>query len=188
MGRKHGFRGTPVRPPRGPATIGRVFEQRGDPMVTAREGREKFGRNLDTEDPDFDRYFAEKRQEELREERLASALLKPHQVDKGESFRKSIASRSTAQELADKIRARGNNRLIAMNYQARKRIINIPEPKRDEPAPPDNVPATVLGHDKSPSREKQTPGELSKRRSFFIFTKTDAPLPKLKKRKKRRKK
>lgn len=38
-----------------------MFEDRGDPWVSPREGLEGFGRNLNTEDPDLDRYTLAKR-------------------------------------------------------------------------------------------------------------------------------
>lgn len=38
----------------------RIFARRGDPWVSEREGREKFGRNIESENPDFDQYFAGK--------------------------------------------------------------------------------------------------------------------------------
>lgn len=44
----------------------RLFEKRGDPWVSEREGQEKFGRNLNSENPDFDQYFARKATERDR--------------------------------------------------------------------------------------------------------------------------
>lgn len=76
MAKKHGFRGTPVKPSLTLSSVAGIFERRGDPMITAREGREKFGRNLDTENPDYDQFFASR------------AVLKPGQVDRGNAFRK----------------------------------------------------------------------------------------------------
>ena len=81
MARKHGFSGTPVRPSNRPSSMGGIFEKRGDPMVSPREGLEKFGRNLETENPDYDRFFA----------KVARDQLKPSQVDKGNAFRKLTA-------------------------------------------------------------------------------------------------
>jgi len=150
MGRKHGFRGTPVRPPRGPATIGRVFEQRGDPMVSAREGREKYGRNLDTEDPDFDRYFAEDRARER-----AAQILKPSQLDKGNAFRKSVGTGSAKIDPQRK----ALNIVLKMNADMRRSTVNVAEKQKIE---------------------KPTKG------NWYFFTKTDSPLPDLKKRKKGR--
>lgn len=125
MARKHGFRGTPVRPPRGPATIGRVFEQRGDPMVSAREGREKFGRNLETENPDFDRYFAENKARER-----AAQLLKPNQVAKGNAFRKA-AGLGTGGPNADPQR-KAANVVLKMEKQMRKATVDV-KPKHGKP-------------------------------------------------------
>lgn len=88
MAKKHGFRGTPVKPG-GYSSIGRVFDTRGDPMVSPREGREKYGRNLETENPDFDRYFAEDAQRQK-----AAQVLKPSQIQKGNAFTKSLGTGS----------------------------------------------------------------------------------------------
>ncbi len=114
MGRKHGFRGTPVRPPRSPATVAGVFERRGDPMVSPREGREKYGRNLETENPDMDRYFAEDR----ARERAANALLRAGQVDKGNAFRKANAKPIDPQRLAA-------NAVLKMEREMRKNTVNV---------------------------------------------------------------
>lgn len=48
-----------------------IFERRGDPWVSDKEGRAQYGRNLFTEDPDFDRYFTER-----QAERALSAAVK----------------------------------------------------------------------------------------------------------------
>lgn len=93
MGKKHGFRGTPVRPSPIPSSVSGIFERRGDPLVSEREGREKFGRNLETENPDYDRYFA----------KLAVDLLKPEQIDKGNAFRKKVAEPKDPQREATNI-------------------------------------------------------------------------------------
>lgn len=42
--------------PRFVKTCASLFERRGDPWVSPRSGREDFGRNLDTEDPDMDSF------------------------------------------------------------------------------------------------------------------------------------
>jgi hypothetical protein len=41
----------------------RLFEKRGDPWVSEKEGQERFGRNLNSENPDFDQYFANRASE-----------------------------------------------------------------------------------------------------------------------------
>lgn len=84
MGKKHGFKGTPVHPSSRPSSMGRVFDNRGDPLVSPREGQRDFGRNLESENPDLDQYFAARRVE----------ILKPEQIEKGEGFRKSVAKDS----------------------------------------------------------------------------------------------
>lgn len=38
----------------GYSSMGRIFEQRGDPMVTQREAIRDYGRNPETEDPEYD--------------------------------------------------------------------------------------------------------------------------------------
>lgn len=100
MGRKHGFRGTPVRPSPVPSSSSRVFERRGDPLVTAREGREKFGRNVETENPDLDQYFASR-----------AELLRPEQIARGNEFRKSIARQPSPQFRAYQTLAKMNREL-----------------------------------------------------------------------------
>jgi hypothetical protein len=164
MARKHGFRGTPVRPPKGPATIGRVFEQRGDPMVSPREGREKYGRNLETENPDFDRYFAE---DAMR--RRDVQVLKPSQIAKGTEFRKSQAAPLDVHTRLKALTDKSQKRRITTLYKARSKITNVPEPERDEEVPPDNIPKTVFETDKSPSREKQTPKNVP-HKSYIDFS------------------
>ena len=115
MGRKHGFRGTPVKPSGTPSSVGGIFERRGDPLVSAREGREKFGRNLETENPAYDRYFAE-------DAAIQKALqnLKPKQVDTGNAFRKRIARDSNDPQFrASQILQNMNTRI---NREANKEI------------------------------------------------------------------
>ena len=141
MGRKHGFRGTPVRPSPIPSSVGGIFERRGDPLVSSREGREKYGRNLETEDPDFDRYFAE---DVARE--WGARLLKPKQIAKGEEFRKANVKPATAQQLA-------HNILMRRKQANRATHVVVEEPQPNT--------GTVRGN-------------------FYLFTRTDAPLPKLK--------
>ena len=56
------------------SSVGSFFEKRGDPMVSPREGREKYGRIVDIEDADYDankqrltsKYWDRKLAEELR--------------------------------------------------------------------------------------------------------------------------
>lgn len=40
-----------------------IFEQRGDPWVSEKEGIRDYGRDLFSENPDFDRYFTERHPE-----------------------------------------------------------------------------------------------------------------------------
>lgn len=114
MGKKHGFRGTPLRPSKLASGMGRMFDARGDPMVSPREGREKFGRNLETENPDFDRYFAEDR---AREDAV-NAALKASQIDKGNAFRKALVKQPS-------VRQRAANVILAMEKEMRKSKIDI---------------------------------------------------------------
>lgn len=106
--------------------MGRVFDQRGDPMVSPREGREKYGRNVETENPDFDRYFAEDAAKE-REREQAFKTLKPSQVDKGNAFRKSISSGANT----DPQRAAANI-VLKMEADMRKQTIDH-KPKPGNP-------------------------------------------------------
>lgn len=41
---------------RGYSSNSGIFAKRGDPWVSGREGREKFGRNVETENPDLDQF------------------------------------------------------------------------------------------------------------------------------------
>jgi hypothetical protein len=41
---------------KGYSSNSKIFARRGDPWVSGREGREKFGRNLETENPDLDQF------------------------------------------------------------------------------------------------------------------------------------
>lgn len=66
---------------RGISSMGRIFEERGDPLVTFREGVKDYGRNLLTEDPDRDRYLV-----------AAKALFKPKYVDPPSKERKADAA------------------------------------------------------------------------------------------------
>jgi hypothetical protein len=40
-----------------------IFERRGDPWVSEKEGVREYGRDLFSENPDFDRYFTERHPE-----------------------------------------------------------------------------------------------------------------------------
>lgn len=149
MARKHGFRGTPVRPPRTPGNMGRMFDNRGDPMVSPKEGQERFGRNIETENPDFDRYFAENAAREK-----AAQILKPSQVDTTNAFRKALVKQPSLQQKAANI-------VLAMEKGMRSATVNV--------------------------KERVSPDKPAKG-NFYLFTPTDAPLPKLKPKKGRKKK
>lgn len=41
---------------KGYSSNSKIFARRGDPWVSGREGREKFGRNIETENPDLDQF------------------------------------------------------------------------------------------------------------------------------------
>ena len=125
-------------------------------MVSPREGQEKFGRNLETENPDYDRYFA----------KLATDLLKPEQIDKGNAFRKrNVVDRYDPQRAAANI-------VMSMNKKMRKReAIDVKAKKlRDDGILSDNIKARVPPGSKEKSREKQTPEELKRREGFYDFS------------------
>lgn len=108
MARKHGFRGTPVRPSSRLSSSAGIFEKRGDPMVSPREGLQNYGRNLETENPDYDRFFAR-----VAHDQLKPPILKPSQVDKGNAFRSRVGNDNyDAQRVATNIvlSMRGNMR------------------------------------------------------------------------------
>lgn len=117
MGKKHGFRGTPVKPSSRLSSTAGVFERRGDPLVSPREGQEDFGRNLETENPDMDQYFAARRVETLR----------PEQIDTGNAFRKSVTKPNvpTARLRAAQVM----QEMHRAHRAAGKQVINIPEEK-----------------------------------------------------------
>lgn len=162
MSKKHGFRGTPVRPSPRPGTMGRVFETRGDPMATDKEGRKNYGRNLETENPDYDRMFAP----------LARDLLKPQQVDKANAFRKLSAKdtydpqRKAAQIMLE---TRAKVKKAEEGAQVAREI------KRDQDGVVrDNIPAKTLPGSKGLSREKQTPPDAPSK-SYYDFTGKSPP-------------
>lgn len=166
MGKKHGFKGTPVRPSSSPSTMGRVFESRG--LGTSKRDAEKFarsvGRNLETENPDMDRYFA----------RLASDLLRPEQIDRTNEGKKRNAllegrkdydpQRKAAQimlETRAKVRKAQEAALVYKDNRKRR---------PDDGVPPDNIPATVPAGSDEPSREKQTPLSVRHSASTYDFS------------------
>lgn len=134
MARKHGFRGTPVKPSLTPSSVAGIFERRGNPLVSAREGREKFGRNIETENPDLDQYFAER------------AVLKPSQIDKGNAFRKHRAALSAnpdPQMKALQIHRKYQKRL----ERATVKVPDKPIEKEKEPKPINRYPGLPRFYD-----------------------------------------
>lgn len=166
MGKKHGFRGTPVRPSPSPSTMGRVFESRG--LGTSARDAEKFarsvGRNLETENPDMDRYFA----------RLATDLLKPEQIDRTNEGKKRNALLEGRQGYDPQRRAAQNmleTRRKVREAQQKAIVFKDNRPKRrDDGVKPDNIPASVPAGSDSPSREKQTPPDLRHTKSTYDFS------------------
>lgn len=163
MAKKHGFRGTPVRPA-GVSGMGRIFDQRGDPMVTNKEGIKLFGRNAETENPDMDRFFAG----------VARDLLKPSQVDKTSALAKVTAKdnydpqRKAAQimlETRAKVRKAEQGEQIAREARG----------KKDDGVQPDNIPVTVAPNSKERSREKQTPVDMPNKPGFYDFSGNNPP-------------
>lgn len=165
MSRKHGFRGTPVRPSDRPGTMGRVFETRGDPLVSPKEGREKFGRNLDTENPDYDRMFAP----------IARDLLKPQQVDRTRQLGKLTAKQDTLESRTSQILQAMWRKEASIKKKAnRVAVIGRAVRREQDGVLPDNVPRTVIGHSDAPSREKQTPKDAPSK-STYDFTGKSPP-------------
>jgi len=164
MAKKHGFRGTPVRPSGSPSSMGRIFEQRGDKMVTAREGIKDFGRNPESENPDLDRYFAG----------IARDLLKPQQVDKTNALAKLAAKDSyDPQRRAAQIMLETRNKVRKAEEGAQ--VARVSKGTRDDGVLPDNIPRTVAPNSKAPSREKQTPVEMPKKPGFYDFSGHNPP-------------
>jgi hypothetical protein len=157
--------------------MGRVFETRGDPLVSPKEGQSDFGRNLETENPDYDRMFAE----------TARDLLKPEQIDRTRALKKFGAKPShDPQRVATNIILQMRSKMRKLEEGAQKaREVK----KRDDGVLPDNIPATnydaglrakELGLSqkdaaKLPTREKQTPGDLGKRKSTYDFSGKNPP-------------
>lgn len=162
MARKHGFRGTPVRPASNPSGMGRIFEQRGDKMVTDREGIKDFGRNPESENPDMDRYFAT----------LARDLLKPAQIDKTHALAKLASKPSyNPQRRAAQIRLETIAKMRKAEQGAQVARVS---PRRDDGIEKDNIPETVAASSKEPSREKQTPKNASSR-GYYDFSGKSPP-------------
>lgn len=167
MSKKHGFRGTPIRPSNRPGTMGRVFETRGDPLVSPREGREKFGRNLETENPDYDRMFAP----------IARDLLKPSQIDRTSALRKLNAKtepdiqRKTAQimcETRNKIAAAQRGAQVCRTAKS-KEIVgdpdHLPKAHRVDQTPKDAPSRSYYDFTgKSPPKEIKKNGKIYRRK------------------------
>lgn len=173
MGKKHGFKGTPVRPS-GPNTMGRVFESRG--LGTSARDQERFarsvGRNLETENPDMDRYFA----------RLASDLLRPDQIDRTNEGKKRNAllsgggpnydpQRKAAQIMLETRRKVREAQEGALRYKDNK------DKRQDDGVQPDNMPRTKrerLTEKRwegfETSREEQTPDAVKGTKGTYDFT------------------
>lgn len=171
MGKKHGFRGTPVRPNPQPGSMSGSFAKRGNPLVSEREGIKDFGRNIETENPDYDRYFT----------KLAVDLLRPEQIDRTNEGKKRNALLSGRKATADAQTKATNNMLATrrkvaeairksegIQSEAQRRMFK--EPRDEELVWPDNIPATVPETSTDPSREKQTPVEVRNHEGFYDFS------------------
>lgn len=165
MSKKHGFRGTPVRPSPRPGTMGRVFETRGDPLVSPKEGQKNYGRNLETENPDYDRFFAP----------IARDLLKPEQVDKTRALGKLNVKKDDPQRRATAI-------VMSMRKKMNRIAVEGRSPRKEQDGVlPDNLPKTkhdrVMNkewHGARTSREEQTPKDAPSR-SYYDFTGKSPP-------------
>ena len=173
MAKKHGFRGTPVRPNPRPGTMGRVFESKG--LGTSVRDQEKFarsvGRNLETENPDMDRYFA----------RLATDLLKPAQIDRTNEGKKRNALLEGRKGYDPQRRAAQNmleTRRKVREAQQRAIVFKDNRPKRpDDGVKPDNIPETKRARltEKrwegfETSREEQTPNPVRGTKGTYDFS------------------
>ncbi len=164
MSKKHGFRGTPVRPA-GVSGMGRVFEQRGDKMVTQREGIKDFHRNPETENPDMDRYFA----------KLARDLLRPEQVDRTNALAKVAGAKSNYDPQRKAAQIMLETRAKVRKAEQGAQVSQGKDKRKDDGVLPDNIPATVPPTSKAPSREKQTPVEMPKKPGFYDFSGKNPP-------------
>jgi hypothetical protein len=84
-----------------------VFEKRGDPWVSEREGKEQFGRNLFSEDPDFDRYFSEKAEHRRANREIRTALAEESPIGKTVA---TTSRRASTLVLEAKTRMRNRNK------------------------------------------------------------------------------
>lgn len=151
MGKKHGFKGTPVRPPQ-PGGMGRVFASRGDPLMTEREGIKDFQRKPEIEDPDFDRMFAP----------LARDLLKPSQVDTTNQIKKvePVQKPFDAQRKAAAI-------MLAGRQKFKKATGGIQEARVIKSKDTGIVPDPSAMREK---RDAQTPDHLKNKPSSYDFS------------------
>lgn len=156
MGKKHGFKGTPVRPPQ-PSGMGRVFASRGDPLMTEREGIKDFQRKPETEDPDFDRMFAP----------LARDLLKPSQVDKTNQIKK-VQQAQKPEDIQRKVTA-----MILAGNAKFKKALKAEEGRVVQKGRVAASKDTGIVPDPSAMREKrdaQTPDHLKNKPSSYDFS------------------
>lgn len=173
MSKKHGFRGTPVRPSPRPGTMGRVFETRGDPMATDKEGRKNYGRNLETENPDYDRMFTQRAEDVFAP--LARDLLKPQQVDKANAFRKLTAKDTyDPQRKAAQIMLETRAKVKKAELGPRVAQVLREDKRKQDGVLPDNIPAKTLPGSEAISRQKQTPSDAPSK-SYYDFTGKSPP-------------
>lgn len=81
------------------SSMASIFEDRGDPWVTEKEGIKLFGRNVVTENPDRDQYAA------------AKALFKPVYVDPPKTEQKTTEHRRLA-NISRRANAAINSRVV----------------------------------------------------------------------------
>ena len=158
--------------------MSRAFESRGDPLVSPKEGQKDFGRNLETENPDMDRYFA----------RLATDLLKPGQIDKTNEGKKRSNAFLTGRK-GDDAQRRATNNILAAKKKVNEAIRKaegihserqkemFKEPRDAERVEPDNLPKTKHERVTQPkwqgattSREEQTPPASRGTKSYYDFS------------------
>ncbi len=66
-------------------TSASIFERRGDPWVTDKEGRQNYGRNLKAEDPDMDAFFLAKKAETRFADTNTNTGLHPDLIPRGKA-------------------------------------------------------------------------------------------------------
>lgn len=123
-----------------------IFARRGNPWVSKKEGIKDFGRNPETEDPEYDfdhRYHK-------TGETFGKPIVAPVKTE-------AIEPRPVKETEADFARRKANI-MLSFRRGQRERLVDVKDGQRGfDGVKPDNIPKSVAAGSKEPSREKQTP-------------------------------